>query len=191
MPFIPAAAFQQGGIVDTELTLADMDTGGGTADRAVVGLLVAASGGPELVPGDGTLGIKAQITAIPAASSTTDSIAISFRTDAISNNLTELVPKFAVIDHATSGDNTILAAVSSKKIRVHQLFLVAAAALTVRFESGAGGTALTGQMNVAANGGFVLPFSPMGWFETAATTLLNMELSGAFSCDGVLGYTEV
>jgi hypothetical protein len=103
----------------------------------------------------------------------------------------ELVPKFKVIDHATSGDNTVVAAVSSKKIRVHQLFLITAGAVVVRFESGASGTALTGQMNVAANGGLVLPFSPMGWFETAATTLLNLELSGATSVDGVLGYTEV
>jgi hypothetical protein len=178
-------------IVDTELTLADMDTGGGTADRAVVGIFVPGSGGPVLAPGDGTLGFKLQLSSILSAASTTDTVAASFRTDAISNNLTELTPKFVFIDGATSGDNTLVSAVSSKKIRVHQLFIVNTTALTVRFESGAGGTALTGQMNVAANGGFVLPFSPMGWFETAATTLLNMELSGATSVDGVLGYTEV
>lgn len=41
----------------------DMDTGGGTAYRGAVGLLVAASGGPSLVPGDGTNGLKVQQTA--------------------------------------------------------------------------------------------------------------------------------
>jgi hypothetical protein len=61
----------------------------------------------------------------------------------------------------------------------------------VRFESGAGGTALTGQMILAANGGFVLPFSPIGWFETAANTLLNLELAGATTVDGNLMYTVV
>jgi hypothetical protein len=104
---------------------------------------------------------------------------------------TVVTPKFVIIDAATSGDNTILAAVTSKKIRVLSLFLVAAGTVNVRFESGAGGTALTGQMNLVANTGFVLPYNPVGWFETAATTLLNMELSAAISCDGSITYIEV
>jgi len=93
------------------------------------------------------------------------------------------------IDHAASGDNTLVAAQTGKRIIVHQLFLVAAGAVNVRFESGAGGTALTGQMNFAANGGIVLPFSEQGWFETAQSTLLNLELSGAVSVDGSLKYS--
>lgn len=112
-------------------------------------------------------------------------------TAAIANAGALLTPKFVIIDATTSGDNTILAAVSSKKIRVLALFLVAAGTVNVRFESGAGGTALTGQMNLVANTGFVLPFNPVGWFETAATTLLNMELSATISCDGSLVYVEV
>lgn len=104
---------------------------------------------------------------------------------------TALTPKFAVIDAATSGDNTLLAAVSAKKIRVLALFLVAAGTVNVRLESGAGGTALTGQMNLVANTGFVLPFNPAGWFETAVNTLLNLELSAAISVDGALTYVEV
>lgn len=99
--------------------------------------------------------------------------------------------KTAIIDAATSGDNTIVAAVTEKKIRVVNLFVVAAGAVTVRFESGAGGTALTGQMSLAANGGFVLPDSEVGWFETAAGSLLNLELSAAVSVDGCLTYVEV
>jgi hypothetical protein len=94
-----------------------------------------------------------------------------------------------VVDHATSGDNTLLAAVAGQRIIVHQLFLVAAGAVNVRFESGTGGTALTGQMNLAANGGLVLPFNEKGWFETAQNTLLNLELSGAVSVDGALKYS--
>lgn len=102
-----------------------------------------------------------------------------------------VTPKFAVIDFASSGDNTLVAAVSSKKIRVVSLFVVAAGTVNVRFESGAGGTALSGQMNLIANTGFVLNFNQAGWFETAATTLLNMELSAAISVDGALTYIEV
>lgn len=101
------------------------------------------------------------------------------------------VYKRAVIDHATSGDNTVVAAVASKKIRVLSAFLIAAAAVTARFESGAGGTALTGQVSLAANGGFVLPHNPAGWFETAAGEMLNLELSAALSVDGAITYVEV
>jgi len=99
--------------------------------------------------------------------------------------------KYAIIDAAGSGDNTLLAAVTSKKIRVLSAFLIAAGTVNVRFESGASGTALTGQMNLVANTGFVLPYNPGGWFETASNTLLNLELSGAVSVDGSFSYIEV
>lgn len=112
-------------------------------------------------------------------------------TAAIAAAGTLLTPKFSVIDAATSGDNTLVAAVTSKKIRVLALYLVAAGTVNVRFESGAGGTALSGQMNLVANTGFALPFNPVGWFETAVTTLLNLELSAAISVDGSLVYVEV
>lgn len=97
----------------------------------------------------------------------------------------------AVIDNATSGDNTIVAAVSGKKIRVLSVVLVSAGSMTVRFESGAGGTALTGQMTVAAGSGFAPGYDPHGHFETAAGELLNLELSAATSADGWLTYVVV
>lgn len=99
--------------------------------------------------------------------------------------------KYAVIDNATSGDNTLLAAQGGKKYRILSMVLVAADAVTTRFESGAGGTALTGQMSLAANGGYSLPFNPGGWFETGYGALLNLELGGAVSVDGCFSYIEV
>jgi len=99
--------------------------------------------------------------------------------------------KRAVIDDASSGDNTLVAAVTGKKIRV--LALVATmtgTAVTIRFEDGAVGTALTGQMGPTAGQTLVFPFNPVGWFETSDSTLLNMELGGAQSVDGVLVYIE-
>ena len=97
----------------------------------------------------------------------------------------------AAIDVAVSGDNTLIAAVTGRALRVVSCFLVAAGAVNVRFESGAGGTALTGQMNLAINGVLVLPLNEDGWFETASGALLNLELSGAVSVDGALSYVEV
>jgi len=101
--------------------------------------------------------------------------------------------KRAVISGATSGDNTIVAAVADKKIKVLSVFLIAATAVAVRFESGAGGTALTGVMSIGATGGFVLPppADPTNhWFETGVNTLLNMELGGAVQVSGAITYYE-
>ena len=131
------------------------------------------------------------VTTLPARVATTDGVGAFLATNSIMNGVTALTPRFVVIDHATSGDNTILSAVVSRKIRVLSCFLVSAGAVNVRFESGASGTALTGQMNLTTNSGFVLPFNPVGWFETASNTLLNLELSGAISVDGSLTYVEV
>ena len=100
--------------------------------------------------------------------------------------------KFAKIDAASSGDNTLVAAVGSGiKIRVLSYVIVSAGTVTVRFESGAGGTALTGQMSLVANTGVSAPYCPEGLFETADNALLNMELSGSVSVDGHLTYVEI
>lgn len=100
--------------------------------------------------------------------------------------------KFASLSGASSGNNTLVAAAGAgKKIRVTSLYAVAAGAVTVKFQSGAGGTDLTGAASLAANGGFVLPYNPAGWFETAANTLLNMSLGGAVQVSGSLTYEEI
>ena len=99
--------------------------------------------------------------------------------------------KRAVIDAASSGNNTLVAAVTGKKIRVLALAItMTGTAVTIRFEDGAGGTALTGQMQPTQGQTVTLPFNPVGWFETSAATLLNLELGGAQSVDGVLVYIE-
>lgn len=99
--------------------------------------------------------------------------------------------KRAIIDAATSGNNTLVAAVTSARIRVLYFYLVTSGAVTVRFESAADGTALTGQM--VMNIGAVIEgmFNPIGHFETVAGELLNLELSAAISVDGWLVYQEV
>lgn len=99
--------------------------------------------------------------------------------------------KHVKIDAAASGDNTLVAAVLGKRILVTSLFLVSAGTVNVRFESGASGTALTGQMNLIANTGFALNYNEYGWFATDKSELLNLELSGAVSVDGSLSYVEL
>ena len=100
----------------------------------------------------------------------------------------------AAISGATSGDNTLVAAAAAGiKTKVLGLYLRVAAAVNIRLESGAGGTALTGVMAFAAAGDYlVLPMAMPGyhWVETAAAALLNMELSGAVQVSGFIVYYQ-
>ncbi len=100
-------------------------------------------------------------------------------------------PIRAVINVAGSGDNTLVAAVTGRTIRVLSVVLVPAAAVTVRFESDADGSPLSGEMPLAANAVFVLPHNQLGWFETVVAELLNLELSGAVAVDGILVFQTV
>ena len=129
--------------------------------------------------------------ALPAGTNLVGKVAVGADTSTVYDGTTALTPKFAVIDCEGSGDNTLVAAVVGKKIRVLSVLLVSAGSVNVRFESGASGTALSGQMNLVANTGFVLPYNPVGWCETAVGALLNLELSAAVSVDGLLTYIEV
>lgn len=97
--------------------------------------------------------------------------------------------KRAVIAATTTGDNTLVAAVTGKRIRVLSVVMSVSGALSARFESGAGVTALTGVMPLAANTVLQLDHNPLGWFETAAGALLNLELS-ANACHGFIVYQE-
>jgi len=84
---------------------------------------------------------------------------------------------YAAISATGSTDNTVVAAVTGKRIRVLAYSLVCSGAVTCRFESNAGGTALTGQMSFAANGGISAPPFTLGHFQTTAGQLLNLEIS--------------
>lgn len=104
--------------------------------------------------------------------------------------------KRAVIAAATSGANTLLAAVTGKKIRVLSLAVIGAAAVNLYFTTAAAGTVIfggsTNKITIAAAGdGFVLPFNEHGWFETVAGELLNLNLSGAVAVSGGFTYIEV
>jgi hypothetical protein len=99
--------------------------------------------------------------------------------------------KRAIVSGATSGDNTVVAAVTGKSIRVLQVQLVSITAVAVRFESAAGGTALTGVMSLGATGVLSSGYCPVGHFQTAAGELLNMELGGAVQVSGWIVYQEV
>jgi len=99
--------------------------------------------------------------------------------------------KRAAISASSSGDNTLVAAVTATKIRVHNVILMSAGTVTVTFQSGAGGTNLSGALPLVANTGFAPGFDPLGHFETAAGSLLNVSLSGPVAVTGWLTYSEI
>lgn len=98
--------------------------------------------------------------------------------------------KHAPIVASASGASQVVAGVAGKRIRVLGYTLVAAAAVTAKFQSNA--TDLTGALPLAANGGVSAASGPdVPSFETAAGETLNVNLGGAVQVGGHLTYMEV
>jgi hypothetical protein len=98
--------------------------------------------------------------------------------------------KSAVINCSTNGNNTIVAAVAGKLIRVLAIAIVSDGTTDVRWESGADGTALTGQIPLQTREGYTIS-NPFGLFDTASNTLLNLELTAGINVHGWVTYIEV
>lgn len=97
--------------------------------------------------------------------------------------------KFRSFAVASNGDNSLVAAVTGKKIRVLALDATAAGAVAVKFRSAT--TDISGAQALPANGQKILPFNPVGWYETVAGEALQVNLGGAVSFAGGLVYQEV
>lgn len=127
----------------------------------------------------------------PAASRTTHSISVGLQTDVMMSQLTALTPKFFSETVAASDtDEELVAAVGGKKIRVLSLVSQCGATATdVTFESST--TTRIHKIPAGANGGQVLPFNPVGWFETATGASLTCT-TGTGSSTEISGvYVEV
>lgn len=95
---------------------------------------------------------------------------------------------------ATAG-NTIIPAVTGKRICVLAMCLMAADSANATFYSGPGdtGTAVSGPMSLSANGGFVIqaPSDPaMHWLETVEGQAMTLKLSTPVQVSGWLVYYE-
>jgi len=85
---------------------------------------------------------------------------------------------------ASQTASSLVAAVTGKKIRVVALAMVTGGTATdVTFNSAS--TAISPLFANGANGGAVLPFNPVGWFETVAGEALTVT-TGAGSTTGFL-----
>lgn len=90
------------------------------------------------------------------------------------------------ISFSGAGVTEIVAAVAGKRILVHRLFLVCAAATNLTFKRGT--TALSGAIPMAANGGITFDISGEPWFTTDIAEAFNIESSGAVQIGGTVYY---
>jgi hypothetical protein len=96
--------------------------------------------------------------------------------------------QYAPINASTSGNTTVVAAVASKRIYIISMEFLCAGAVTVEWQSNAGGTVICKGQAFPDNGGKVLPFNPGGWGATEAGQLLNVNLSAAVQVSGSIQY---
>lgn len=95
----------------------------------------------------------------------------------------------AAVQAAGAGDNELVAAVAGSRIVLLGGMLVASGgANTVRLESGPGGDALTGQIDLPADGQLPIPHEPTGVVETNAGESLSLELANATAVAGWINY---
>lgn len=138
-----------------------------------------------------TLGQKAMAAALAVSIATDQTVPTTLDTNTVFASGVAMTPKFAKIAASANGNNTLIAAVVGKKIRVLSYSFVCALAVTAKFQSGTGGTDLTGPMAFGDNGGISAPFCPVGHFETAAGAMLNLFLGSAVVVSGHITYVEV
>lgn len=129
------------------------------------------------------------IGSLAAGTALIGKVSASNETGTVYNGTTALTPKFAVISLATSGQ--IVAAVTSKKIRVLQLVLTANAAVNAKFQSHVTPTDLTGLLYLGIDTVVSTGYSPVGHFETLSGEALDLNLSGSVAVGGYLTYIEI
>ena len=96
---------------------------------------------------------------------------------------------FSKIDINSSGQNIIIAANATKKIKLLSYTFVSDGAVNIKFQSG--NTDLTGAMNFTSNGGISSPIGNpgSGWLmETAVNQSLNINLSAAIGLRGHISF---
>lgn len=100
--------------------------------------------------------------------------------------------KWAEINATASGDTTVVAAVTGRKIRVLSYFIgPVSAAVNIAWKSGAGTTKVNA-MTFAINEGMVVPDMSPGWaVETDSGGALVINLSAAANVRGAVNYIEV
>lgn len=105
------------------------------------------------------------------------------------NSSTLLTVNFTSIAISAPGTTTIVAAVASKQIRVVNLGVIVSTATNFFLMSA--GSAIMGTASFTTNGGMVLPYSKVGWFQTTVGSALVGNSSATSNVGGSLAYITV
>lgn len=168
----------------------------------VLGTLSAAEGDavPLRVDTNGALWVVGQDIATETTADGIKTATEAMHLSLLTWNAAAVAPKFAKLSSASTGNQALVAAVASKKIRILALHVMATASTNAIYIND--GTAdlyadstrkipldITG---ATGPGGFSLPYNPAGWFETAATNRpININLGSANGVVAVATYVEV
>jgi hypothetical protein len=87
-----------------------------------------------------------------------------------------LLAQYGFATPTSSGNTTIVAAVAGYRIIVSQVCVITSAANSVKFQSN-GTSDISALMPLAPNGGFVLPYSDLGWMQTNISESLTFNMS--------------
>lgn len=143
------------------------DDCGGAGHAQFVKLAYSADGNATPITADAD-GLKVQVSKLPSGGGKTI--------------------QFAVINASSSGDNTIVAAQASNKIKVVSYAFVCSGVVSAKWKSGAS-TDRSGAMAFDANGGIGLAgTTDAHLLETAVNEALVLNLSGAVQVSGHVSY---
>lgn len=162
---------------------------------SVTGSVEIANDSGNPVPVNGNIGGTVSLAGTSPVSVSSGTVAAAGESSVMYAGGVTLTPKFAPFDLGSSGSGTIVAAVTSKRIRVLSLFAMAGTAgVNIYFDGGGsvcfGGTA--NKIQLASGGvGFVLPYNPTGWMQTNSGSALLVNLSGAVAFSGGITYVEI
>lgn len=108
-------------------------------------------------------------------------------------NAVHTAPGFAInYDDAAIADSAdLVAAVSGARIRVLAAIISMASTGTIKFQSGGSTDICSALKTTAESLVIVLPYNPMGWFQTVAGEKLNAVLSSAITTTVSLVYIKV
>lgn len=94
---------------------------------------------------------------------------------------------YASITASASGDNTVVAAVTGKKIQVERFLIMSSGSVNAKWRSGT--TDISGLLYLVANSGATAPgFGSEYWLETVAGQALVLNLSAAVPVGGLVVY---
>lgn len=150
------------------------DVGSGTGGSYTLRTIIDSSQLASLSSAVQSVAGGVQMVALP-----TDQTAIPMgqATDRLFSGVTSCTPAFAQLTTSATGNQEVVASVSGKKIRVIAAALYGNASASVQWISST--AAISPLAYVGSNYGYVLPFNPAGWFETASNAGLRINATGS------------